>query len=764
SRRNYNDSSSGGSGSNEEDSNNKGGMRPPPPQPQQRLRPTSAITVVQAPSASSAAASSSRGQQQQPPPRSPSSASSYSEGEERQPEPILVRSDDNSESPRSSRSSSASSGSAASSEQQQQSSSRRQKHRRDSKRRHERSRRRQEQRGGGEAQRRSDIGSRDRQGHRSRDRRRDHRDRDRDSRTSRDSRKRRHGRSPARSPSPSAKQSRPSASSAERQEEAMRRRLELKIREKERLEKQQRKQQQQQQKQKFDEQANEDDDVDVGNSPMVSIEEPPRSAGNANHPTAIASSPSNSSVASSKSSAGAGSSSPRESPTKQKQPEQQQEQKEAEPPKPPRRVYLPAIQGCRNVEEYHCLNRIEEGTYGVVYRACDKKTKEIVALKRLKMENEREGFPITSLREINTLLKAQHENIVTVREIVVGSNMDKIYIVMDYVAHDLKSLMEIMTKPFKIEEVKCLMLQLLRAVAHLHDNWILHRDLKTSNLLLSHQGILKVGDFGLAREYGSPLKKYTTVVVTLWYRSVELLLGTKLYSTPIDCWSVGCIFGELLLKEPLFRGKGEIEQLKLIFRELGRPTEKIWPDLLQLAAAKRLLVEQPLFDGDEYRFNRLKNRFPADRMSDAAFGLINGLLTFDPSRRLTAEQALKHEYFSERPAAIDPSLFPTWPARSEGHRAGASHGHQQSQQQQNRHSPKPPSGGKAYSRLIRGGDGDIFNSGVAADTANPPAAPSAAVAAAAAAAAAVSAKLPPPPAQSQPQPQLPPGFNLRGGF
>ncbi|XP_062363471.1 cyclin-dependent kinase 11B isoform X7 [Cinclus cinclus] len=189
--------------------------------------------------------------------------------------------------------------------------------------------------------------------------------------------------------------------------------------------------------------------------------------------------------------------------------------------------YLPALQGCRSVEEFQCLNRIEEGTYGVVYRAKDKKTDEIVALKRLKMEKEKEGFPITSLREINTILKAQHLNIVTVREIVVGSNMDKIYIVMNYVEHDLKSLMETMKQPFLPGEVKTLMIQLLRGVKHLHDNWILHRDLKTSNLLLSHSGILKVGDFGLAREYGSPLKPYTPVVVTLWYRAPELLLGAK---------------------------------------------------------------------------------------------------------------------------------------------------------------------------------------------------------------------------------------------
>lgn len=184
---------------------------------------------------------------------------------------------------------------------------------------------------------------------------------------------------------------------------------------------------------------------------------------------------------------------------KDKNPDQPVEKEEEKPPVEEVKIqlpnYFPGIQGCRSVEEFQCLNRIEEGTYGVVYRARDKRTEEIVALKRLKMEKEKEGFPITALREINTLLKGQHPNIVTVREIVVGSNMDKIFIVMDYVEHDLKSLMETMKhrkQVFLPAEVKCLTQQLLRAVGHLHDNWILHRDLKTSNLLLSHKGILKV--------------------------------------------------------------------------------------------------------------------------------------------------------------------------------------------------------------------------------------------------------------------------------
>ncbi|KAK6617877.1 hypothetical protein RUM43_014106 [Polyplax serrata] len=344
--------------------------------------------------------------------------------------------------------------------------------------------------------------------------------------------------------------------------------------------------------------------------------------------------------------------------------------------------YLPAIQGCRSVEEFQCLNRIEEGTYGVVYRAKDKRTGDIVALKRLKMEKEKEGFPITSLREINTLLKAQHPNIVTVREIVVGSNMDKIFIVMDYVEHDLKSLMETMKQKkqvFVAGEIKCLMQQLLRAVAHLHDNWILHRDLKTSNLLLSHKGVLKVGDFGLAREYGSPLKIYTPIVVTLWYRAPELLLQSKEYTTSIDMWSVGCIFGELLQMEALFSGRSDMDQLTKIFKELGTPNEKIWPGYSKLPAIQKVAFP-------EYPINQLRSRF-GTMLSELGIDLINRFLTYDPGQRITAEDALKHDFFKEAPLPIDPAMFPTWPAKSE-------QGHKKVN-----NSPKPPSGGKEYKQL-----------------------------------------------------------------
>ncbi|KAK8512797.1 hypothetical protein V6N12_030213 [Hibiscus sabdariffa] len=319
----------------------------------------------------------------------------------------------------------------------------------------------------------------------------------------------------------------------------------------------------------------------------------------------------------------------------------------SEAPAPPLRS-VNMLHGCRSVDEFERLNKINEGTYGVVYRARDKKTGEIVALKKVKMEKEREGFPLTSLREINILLSFHHPSIVDVKEVVVGSNLDSIFMVMEYMEHDLKGLMEAMKQPFSQSEVKCLMLQLLEGIKYLHDNWVLHRDLKTSNLLLNNQGELKICDFGLARQYGSPLKPYTHLVVTLWYRAPELLLGARQYSTAIDMWSLGCIMAELLSKEPLFNGRTEFDQLDKIFRTLGTPNETIWPGFSKLPGVKVNFVK--------HQYNLLRKKFPAASftgtpvLSDAGFDLLNKLLTYDPEERMTAEAALNHEQACEKNA------------------------------------------------------------------------------------------------------------------
>ncbi|TMW56467.1 hypothetical protein Poli38472_006477 [Pythium oligandrum] len=326
------------------------------------------------------------------------------------------------------------------------------------------------------------------------------------------------------------------------------------------------------------------------------------------------------------------------------------------------------LHGCRSVDNYARIGKIDEGTYGVVSKARDKDTGDIVALKQVKMSQEmcHEGFPVTALREANVLLALDHPNIVKVREMVVGSTPDKIFMVMDYAENDLKSVMETKMKhPFLQSEVKCLMKSLLSAIAYMHERWYIHRDLKTSNLLYDSKGVLKVCDFGLARKYGSPIRSYTQLVVTLWYRSPELLLGATEYSTAVDMWSVGCIFAEILLMKPLFPGRGEIDQMDQIFKVLGSPSDESWPGFLELPNAQNMKWKWP-------KTNKLREKFPlaasfsggGSSLSNAGFDLLNQLLAFDPKKRISAKDALKHEYFRESPPPKAQELMPTFPSGS----------------------------------------------------------------------------------------------------
>jgi len=310
---------------------------------------------------------------------------------------------------------------------------------------------------------------------------------------------------------------------------------------------------------------------------------------------------------------------------------------------------------------------------GVVYRARDKETNQVVALKKVKMDKEKDGFPLTSIREINILLSFSHPNIVDVREVLVGRDLNAVFMAMEFMEHDLKGLMDEMRRPFTSSEVKTLMLQLIEGVAYLHDNWVLHRDLKTSNILYNNKGDLKICDFGLSRQYGSPLRPYTHMVVTLWYRAPELLLGAKTYSTPIDMWSLGCIMGELLQRAPLLNGKTELEQLDKMFKLLGTPNEKIWPGFSKLHAVQKCQFQQQAF-------NNLRNKFPAPNpllpgpsdkptLSEKGFDLLNKLLTYDPEKRISAQEALNHEWFEEDPQPKAKELMPTWPTRKDGSKA-----------------------------------------------------------------------------------------------
>ncbi|XP_019727293.1 cyclin-dependent kinase 10 isoform X1 [Hippocampus comes] len=307
---------------------------------------------------------------------------------------------------------------------------------------------------------------------------------------------------------------------------------------------------------------------------------------------------------------------------------------------------------CRSVRGFEKLNRIGEGTYGIVYRARDTKSDEIVALKKVRMDKEKDGIPISSLREITLLLRLRHPNIVELKEVVVGSHLESLFLVMSYCEQDLASLLENIQTPFSEAQVKCIILQLLRGLRYLHHNFIIHRDLKVSNLLMTDKGCVKIADFGLARRYGVPQQPMTPRVVTLWYRAPELLLGSKTQTTALDMWAVGCILAELLAHKPLLPGTSEIQQLDLIVQLLGTPNETIWPGFSDLPLIGQYsLRKQP--------YNNLKNKFTW--LSEAGHRLLNLLFMYNPQRRASAKDCLESSYFKEKPLPCEPDLMPTFP-------------------------------------------------------------------------------------------------------
>eukprot|EP00961_Rhodomonas_salina_P180871 2441221-Rhodomonas_salina.1 len=234
------------------------------------------------------------------------------------------------------------------------------------------------------------------------------------------------------------------------------------------------------------------------------------------------------------------------------------------------------------MEKYLKIEKIGEGTYGVVYKARDRQTQGIIALKKIRLDAEDEGVPSTAIREISLLKELQHPNIVQLKDVVHSEN--KLHLVFEFLDHDLKKHMDGHSAAggMPAAMVQSYMYQMLSGIAFCHSHRVLHRDLKPQNLLIDRNGILKLADFGLARAFGIPVRTYTHEVVTLWYRAPEILLGSKHYSTPVDLWSIGCIFAELVMRRPLFPGDSEIDELFRIFRVFGTPNEELWPGVTQL--------------------------------------------------------------------------------------------------------------------------------------------------------------------------------------
>ncbi|MES1908342.1 MAG: hypothetical protein MHM6MM_001296 [Cercozoa sp. M6MM] len=427
----------------------------------------------------------------------------------------------------------------------------------------------------------------------------------------------------------------------------------------------------------------------------------------------------------------------------------------ADDPQCRRHRLVPAVpvDASGSLRRYRRLRRLGEGTYGTVFLAKDLWTRKKVALKLIRQIAEHEGFPVTTMRELRLLRQLRHENVVTLRdvltvpshelddelrEMVRASTPDEwhgepvTFLVFDYYDSDLGDLVDGMaavspsahaTRSFgeipppldrrlSEGEVKCLMRQLLDGVAYMHKHFIVHRDLKLSNLLFRH-GHVAIADFGLSRLFSFPLAQYTPRVVTLWYRAPELLLGEPRYHTAVDMWSVGCIMAEFLLGVPLMPGSTELEQLALIYRLVGRADARVWPQFAEyrftgVAESPRCVLEQAQRefqqqqqqenddgdyhgDGDRCDYSDLSDhpdnrarggggksvqvlrilrhddedeRAVGDRLdrvfahcSSSCRDLLRQLLRFDPAQRITAEEALQHAYFDEEPRALAPAQF-----------------------------------------------------------------------------------------------------------
>lgn len=281
------------------------------------------------------------------------------------------------------------------------------------------------------------------------------------------------------------------------------------------------------------------------------------------------------------------------------------------------------------------VEKIGEGTYGVVYKARHKLTGETVALKKIRLDTETEGVPSTAIREIALLRELNHPNIVRLLDVIHSET--KLYLVFEFLDQDLKKYMD-NAPPLGISLplVKSYMHQLLQGIAFCHAQRTLHRDLKPQNLLINADGAIKLADFGLARAFGVPLRTYTHEVVTLWYRAPEILLGCKYYSTAVDVWSLGCIFAEMLTRRALFPGDSEIDQLFRIFRTLGTPDETVWRGITQLPDYK------PSFP----RWCAQDLTKVVLLLDDAGHDLLMQMLQYDPTRRVSAKAALNHHFFN----------------------------------------------------------------------------------------------------------------------
>ncbi|KAK4486932.1 hypothetical protein RD792_006244 [Penstemon davidsonii] len=326
----------------------------------------------------------------------------------------------------------------------------------------------------------------------------------------------------------------------------------------------------------------------------------------------------------------------------------------------------------RKADTFEKLDKIGQGTYSSVYRGRDLVHNKVVALKKVRFDNMDPESVKFMAREILILRRLDHPNIIKLEGLVASRTSSSLYLVFEYMEHDLTGISSLPGVKFTEPQVKCYMEQLLSGLDHCHSHGVLHRDIKGSNLLIDDHGTLKIADFGLASYFDNhhsvPL---TSRVVTLWYRPPELLLGATKYGVAVDLWSTGCILGELYAGKPIMPGRTEVEQLHKIFKLCGSPSEEYW--------RKSKLPHSTVFKPIQPYKRRIAETFRD--LPDAAVGLMETLLSVDPSDRGTAASALNRAIFNQfwlsfgvtdvdwffqtNPLACDPSSLPKYPPSKE---------------------------------------------------------------------------------------------------
>ena len=310
------------------------------------------------------------------------------------------------------------------------------------------------------------------------------------------------------------------------------------------------------------------------------------------------------------------------------------------------------------MNKYEVIGIVNEGAYGIVYKAKNRETNEYVAIKKFKETDDDEIVRKTTLREVKVLRMIKHSNVVQLKEAF--KRKGRLFLVFEYCDNNLLEILEERANGIAPEDVKSFIFQLLKSIEFCHRHGVIHRDIKPENLLIDENtNVLKLCDFGFARTLPKKQKHpLTDYVATRWYRSPELLLGIN-YSKEVDMWAIGCIMGEITDGDPLFPGESEIDQLYLIQKVLGQLTPE----------QEEHFRKNPRFIGlsfpDVSKPETLQKHY-VGKMSKKAISLMEGFLEMDPAQRITALEALAHPYFDGIRDEETNMLIKTYLKRSRG--------------------------------------------------------------------------------------------------